>query len=296
MKRTRTVGILLGLGFLALCPLLAVVGGVPLIMPVKATRALEPGPGGAILAQGRAIGTAVTSASTAATYPVSPKPVAAAPRLPFSLGPLEIILLAGLAGLLILLGIVAVLIVARHRRAARAQEKDTTFHDDGNAWTQEARVRYAVFALLAVLALSIFLVFDLLGSASLYWRFVGVYAGFWVLAGVLLLPSRPLGLKLGILAVLVLVLFALRTVDWNSRKPFLRDLYSVAEGMTAAQVESSMGEYIRSDGDNVRYDPSGQILAGTVTFRHTDEGWGDSDWGVVTFEDGRVVEVQFLPD
>ncbi len=297
MKRSRTVGILLGLGFLALCPLLAVVGGVLLVLPVKSTRVMESGPEVAIVAQGRAMENAATSVSTAATHQFSPAPAATAPRFPFSFGLAEIIILAGLAGLLLLLGAIVVLIIARRRRAAYAQEKDTALHDDeGDAWTREAKVRYAVFAVLAVLALSIFLIFDLLGSASLYWRFVAVYVGFWVLVGVLLLPSRPLGLKLGSLAILVLVLFSLRYVDWNSRKPFLRDLYSIDEGMTAAQVEGSMREYMKSDGGNARYDQSGQIVAGTVTFRHTNEGWGDSDWGVVTFEDGRVVQVQFLPD
>jgi hypothetical protein len=202
-----------------------------------------------------------------------------------------------MAGLLLLFGAVIVLIIAQRRKTGAAQEKESAFHDDdGGTWTREAKVRHGVFAVLAVLALSIFLIFDLLGSASLYWRLVTVYAGFWVLVGVLLLPSRPLGLKLGILAILVLVLFTLRYVDWNSRKPFLRDLYSVKEGMTADQVDGIMHEYMRSLGRDVIHDRGGLLVAGTVTYRHTNEGWGDSDWGIITLDSGRVVQVQFLPD
>jgi hypothetical protein len=33
-----------------------------------------------------------------------------------------------------------------------------------------------------------------------------------------------------------------------------------------------------------------------VTYRHTTEGWGGSDAGVVTFEGGRVVQIEFLHD
>jgi hypothetical protein len=33
-----------------------------------------------------------------------------------------------------------------------------------------------------------------------------------------------------------------------------------------------------------------------MVYRHTSEGWGDSDWGEIHFEEGRVVEIRFLPD
>jgi hypothetical protein len=35
---------------------------------------------------------------------------------------------------------------------------------------------------------------------------------------------------------------------------------------------------------------------GRINYRHTTEGWGDSDWGLVTFQAGRVSQVEFLPD
>ncbi len=34
-----------------------------------------------------------------------------------------------------------------------------------------------------------------------------------------------------------------------------------------------------------------------MTYRWNETDWAfDADWGQVTFEDGRVVKVQFLPD
>jgi len=42
------------------------------------------------------------------------------------------------------------------------------------------------------------------------------------------------------------VVFAgLRCVNWNSRKPFLRVLYSIHVGMTRVQVDAIMGKYLK---------------------------------------------------
>ncbi|NIO72298.1 MAG: hypothetical protein GTN71_25565 [Anaerolineae bacterium] len=104
-----------------------------------------------------------------------------------------------------------------------------------------------------------------------------------------------------ILGLFVMVAFSVRFVDWNSRKPFLKDFYRIREGMTPAQVEQIMGDYMIGGGaplgsPKTELNERGEIVTGTVTYRHTDEGWGNSDWGVVTFEDGRVVKIEFLPD
>jgi hypothetical protein len=38
------------------------------------------------------------------------------------------------------------------------------------------------------------------------------------------------------------------------------------------------------------------VFPGTIVYRHTNEGWGDSDWGMVEFAGGKVVKVEFSPD
>jgi hypothetical protein len=152
------------------------------------------------------------------------------------------------------------------------------------------------------LALSIFLILDLGFSVSLYLRFVAIYTAFWVLVGALLLYGRPMREILLILGLFVMVAFSVRFMDWNSRKPFLKDFYRIREGMTVTQVEQIMSDYMQGDGRPLVpgrkdvFNERGEVVTGTITYRHTNEGWGNSDWGVVTFENGRVVKTKFLPD
>lgn len=107
----------------------------------------------------------------------------------------------------------------------------------------------------------------------------------------------------------------------SSRQPFLRDLHSIQPGMTATQVNAIMGKYMTGTGwpanpfdagasahstltdvgsgltHQTKTNGKGEIaIAGSITFRHSDEGEYNSDWGVVSFEKGRVVKVEFMPD
>jgi hypothetical protein len=73
--------------------------------------------------------------------------------------------------------------------------------------------------------------------------------------------------------------------------------------MTPDLVDQIMAGYMREAGvgplnseTQTTLDAQGRSYTGSVTYRHTNEGWGNSDWGVVTFEDGRVVQTRFLPD
>jgi hypothetical protein len=181
-------------------------------------------------------------------------------------------------------------------RWLRPQDDGGEIYSNGDAGAKGARIRYVLFGLLFWVALSILLIYDLLGSASLYPQFVAIYAAFWVLVGALLLYDRPLREKVPVLIVFLALVFSLRFVDWNSRKPFLRAFYRIEEGMTYRQVEQVMGGYAGSAGADAEVDEEGYVVAGTISYTHTDEGWGDSDWGLVTFQGGRVVEIEFLPD
>jgi hypothetical protein len=108
------------------------------------------------------------------------------------------------------------------------------------------------------------------------------------------------------LAALVTLIF----MPWHPRKRFVRDLYSLDSGMTVDEVEAVMGGYMKGagkkwvvPGDSAASTagpafPAGDERAhatGTMTYRWDDSDY-DSDWGQVTFADGRVVKVEFLPD
>jgi hypothetical protein len=197
--------------------------------------------------------------------------------------------------------------LVRRWKGTDTQPRDQRMGDDnGDEWAKTARLRYALLALAIWFALSIFLVLDVGFSVSVYLQFTTIYTAFWVLVGALLLVGSPRREKLLILGLLVIFLFSIRFVDWNSRKPFLKDFYRVREGMTVEQVEHIMGNYI--GGTCYPAHPLGLpagksaaeaeelALPDRAVYRHTDEGWGDSDWGEITFEKGRVVQTQFLPD
>ncbi len=209
-----------------------------------------------------------------------------------SIGLGEVLVLAGCAGLPLLIGVIVVAVILAKRKKGNAPTNDSG--------VKTTKLRYALLAIVLLIAFSVFLILDLFGSVSVYLRFTAAYAAFWVLVGALLLQGSPLrrqALILGIFAIAVLVV---PFINWNSRKPFLRDLYRIEEGMTEAQVQQIMGGYIK-EADlpscllSEATETAGLSLQKCVFYRHTDESWGNSDWGVVAFENSQVAQTEFLP-
>jgi hypothetical protein len=101
------------------------------------------------------------------------------------------------------------------------------------------------------------------------------------------------------------VVVSLAVTPWHPRKVFVRDLYSLQPGMTVDEVESVMGRYLKGAGSKwpmttpTEY-PAGierSRATGAMMYRWNDSDWRyDSDWGLVTFANGRVTKVEFLPD
>lgn len=138
-----------------------------------------------------------------------------------------------------------------------------------------------------------------------------------------LLRSVPLGQQRGRLlsiGLLVALTAALHGVPWTTRKPFLRDLDRIEVGLDEAQVRQIMDGYIEGTGWPARVpgatqdvqqviDPMGggthatartaageMGVADSIVFRHSTDAHLNSDWGIVRFQDGRVVGVSFSPD
>lgn len=151
-----------------------------------------------------------------------------------------------------------------------------------------------------------------------------------LLCGLLFLPLIRVG-RLRIAKAILCGLFLLAMVAlWfspvSTRQPFLRDLGRVEKGMTLAQVEAIMGGYMKGTGwpepppfakgsapqssnpqnikdlatgstHQIEADKKGELqIVDAVTYRHSDEGEYNSDWGVVSFQNGRVSKVEFMPD
>lgn len=93
-----------------------------------------------------------------------------------------------------------------------------------------------------------------------------------------------------IYGLFLVALYTFHVVLWDSRKSFVRDLYSIKPNMTRTQVKTIMASYIKKYGVVA----SGQDIA----LRHADENNGayNGDIGIVQFKNDRVVDVKFSPD
>lgn len=128
-------------------------------------------------------------------------------------------------------------------------------------------------------------------------------------------PGRQHWIKVLLLATMLLVVWL---VPWTSRKRFLGDFYKVRLGMSVAECESIMRGYMKGtgwpalpgsrSGGSLADLSSGStfvtsvsangelVLEGCIVYRHSNDGSYNSDWGVVKILDGKVVNVEFLPD
>ena len=153
-----------------------------------------------------------------------------------------------------------------------------------------------VVGLLLLIALGVFLIFDLETALSINSYFTLAYTAFWLLIGFLLLRHRPRRYKLSLLALFLAAILTVYYIDWNGRKPFLRDFHRIEIGMTADQADQLMAHYIKFIGPTDQINALGDLLAGKISYRPTQLGWGDSDIAILTIKDGRVVEVSYYPD
>ena len=207
-------------------------------------------------------------------------------------------------------------LLLRYDRAVRSMSRRAFFL----ALVRAAAVVVAAYALLFLGGF----VELLLHYPVAWWLYLSVVLVF--AAG--LVRRRPVRAQLGRLgavAAVVAVAATLYLVPWTTRKPFLRDLASVQIGMTEAEVRQVMAGYLEgtgwpaspfgtSDGSPAgargrltdlgsgsRYataaTESGELaIEISLVFRHSDDGAFNADWGIVSFADGRVMNVEFSPD
>jgi hypothetical protein len=143
-------------------------------------------------------------------------------------------------------------------------------------------------ALLTVVAVLPPAFFELCLSVPLSRRWYLLYGGAGALVLGLFLMRRP-GRSLGAaLAMFLLAMGMLHLVPWNSRKRFLRDLNRIKPGMSLTDVEVMMSPYVPSN--------SPELHPRLRTWSHSDSPAFNSDYGIVYFEQGGVVRVEFLPD
>ncbi len=153
------------------------------------------------------------------------------------------------------------------------------------------RLGHLVGGLALAATLGAYLLLDRLAAISLYPVAVALFAALGLLALAPLLPGRRRAAQVALPAALLCAVLAVQLVNWDSRKPFLRALHRIEPGMTVEQADAIMAGFIRTPAE-----PGRTSAEGMVSYRHTDQGWGNSDIGLIAISGGRVVTTRFLPD
>ncbi|MCB0210637.1 MAG: hypothetical protein KDJ52_14960 [Anaerolineae bacterium] len=150
--------------------------------------------------------------------------------------------------------------------------------------------------LLLLIALGIFMLFDVEIALSINAYITLAYTAFWLLIGFLLLRRRPNRYKLTLLTVFLCAILIVYFIDWNGRKHFMRAFQRIEVGMTVAQADETMNSYTKFVGPTSQFDAQGQVMTGKISYRSSRQSWNDADVAILTIEDGRVVEFSYHPD
>jgi hypothetical protein len=191
-------------------------------------------------------------------------------------------------------------------------------------WPVPLTTAAKVFGYLGILLIILFLMavcafFEMFFPLSVLPFTTAVCGIVWALAGNRILRCMKIGRRLTVVATILCLILGVRYADWNSRRPFIRDLLRIRTGMTVADVEAIMSGYMKGTGlswppiwddkpkgfNSVSPATSGAVikgengemkLAGSLVYRHSTDGAYNADWGVVGFENEKVITVEFLPD
>ena len=178
---------------------------------------------------------------------------------------------------------------------SEVRERKTQMREPGNTATVVALVLKGLGALIVV----IFLIMVLFITEFIFpitaVPFITTTGAFlWIYVGDGTLAHVPAGQRRALIALFVLLILSVRYVDWNTRKPFTRHLFQVHRGMMGPEVERIMGSHLKNwvQPESEHYLHLDPTFTGEVWYRHTNEWWGNADWGKVVMKDGRAVDAE----
>ena len=141
--------------------------------------------------------------------------------------------------------------------------------------------------------------------------FVGTGLNWWI-AGFLLVMSLVLTpfvalhfarWKLVVYGLALVLYLVMALMPWHPRKAFIYKLNSIQVGMTIDEVEQIMDGYMLGYGRGMdRVVPEypekeeRKTATGNMVYRWSTSSAYNADWGIVNFEDGKVISTEFLPD
>ncbi len=203
-------------------------------------------------------------------------------------------------------------------------EKTGDLHDSdflGSLSTLRRLCERSPARFIAATTAALYLLVAVVMEVLLGWPFAAWHYGLLATLGAIaLVPWRPGGsrrLRITIFTALLLIMAGLHWITWNDVKAFNQKLGQIYPGMSEAEVRQIMSRYPEGTGWPAVYGaapenpgalidssstyttgrtPAGEMtLADSLVFRAGSDP-GDSNWGIVTFENGRVTHVSFSPD
>jgi hypothetical protein len=103
--------------------------------------------------------------------------------------------------------------------------------------------------------------------------------------GAYVLRNQKLVDRLTLLSVLACLILTTKYIDWNSRKPLVRDMYKIAIGMSFDEVDAIMRHHIGHDGE-----PNSVEANDTQLSYVTQQG---ADMVSIHLSDGKVTSIIF---
>ncbi|MCI0485609.1 MAG: hypothetical protein L0229_03310 [Blastocatellia bacterium] len=144
---------------------------------------------------------------------------------------------------------------------------------------------FVVVSFPAYLFIEDFMAFSVLPLTTPVCSILGAFIGYCIFRRVKI-DNRP-----ALLALLICSILATEYLDWNPRKPLLRNLYRIRVGMTVAEVEQIMDGHIKGFGlpDNLARDFKDED--GPIMYRADWSAAYNSDFGWIEIKDGKVEDV-----
>jgi hypothetical protein len=143
----------------------------------------------------------------------------------------------------------------------------------------------AILFIGSVICTPIYLYTDIFFPVSVIPLSLSFCAIIWLLLTPLLLKYLKIENKITAVVISTLLILFAQYYEWNTRKPFLRDLFSIKKDMTIFEVNKIMSSYMKKSD-----------LPEPIIFKHSQSSTFGSDEGIVSFRDGKVESVEFFAD
>ncbi len=141
----------------------------------------------------------------------------------------------------------------------------------------------------------LFILFDIDFALSLKYHFILLYFLFYILCFIALYKSRFKKMKFFMAILFLISLIIIRNIQWNSRKVFIKKFNQLNVGMSLKKTDEIMSDFIIFRTESVDTLEKNKAVH-IISYRHTNEGWGNSDMGIVYVQNDTIIRLKFYHD